>query len=45
LNFCRPGRETSLIEIFGNLIYRTVSCFRQPEKSTIRNQSQRGFQA
>jgi len=44
LNFCRPGRETSLIEIFENLIRRVVSCFRQTKKSTITSQSQRGFQ-
>jgi len=44
-NFCCLCREPSLIGIFGNLIRRTVSGFKQTEKSTIESQSQRSFQA
>ena len=44
-NFCCLCRGAGLIEIFGNLIRRAVSGFRETEKSTIASQAQRGFQA
>jgi len=44
-NFCCRCRESSLIEIFGNLIHPAVFGFRQTENSTTASQSQRNFQA
>jgi len=38
-NFCCLSRESSLIEICGNLMHPAVSCFRETEKSTIASQS------